>query len=153
MPDSGKTARAQLLAISAVVCCLIVCLSIVYITDNSGGTNLALFVTPLLTFGGTVIALLGTLGPLAKKVEATKDRMEAVDEKVDYLANGGTDAKVRAGIADVVKDEFLKDDAEDQLQADRAHRDASPANGANARTPELEESNRPAHGARGHHRA
>lgn len=74
-------------------------------------------VTPLLTSLGGVIATLF----------AVDRRVGSVENKVDYMVNGGTDAKIRAGIADVVKPEFLRDDAADQLEADYEHREAAPA--------------------------
>lgn len=61
-------------------------------------------------------------------VAEARESVRAVDEKVDYLANGGTDAKMRAGIADVIPESMLKTEyVTDQLDADRAHRDATPA--------------------------
>lgn len=74
-------------------------------------------------------ALLGSLTSTIA-VLAALAKVSAVDEKVEYLANGGTDAKIRAGIADVVKPELLRADADtdELLAADRAHRAASPAN-------------------------
>lgn len=78
-------------------------------------TDVVGVLTILLGFLTTTIATLVTLG-----------RVQAVDQKVEYLANGGTDAKIRAGIADVVRPELLKPDADEQLEADRAHRAAGP---------------------------
>lgn len=115
-----KTSSNALIA-GIVVCFVVVvgACTAVYLADP-GGDNVAGFITPILGFTGTTLALLATLHKIGE-----------TDKKVDYLANGGTDAKIRAGIADVVRDDLLKPGLEEQLEADYAHRDASPANGGN----------------------
>lgn len=59
------------------------------------------------------------------------DRVAKVDEKIDRvekhttdLTNGLMDAKMRAAVADTVKDMYLDPGAEQQLVADRQRRDA-----------------------------
>jgi hypothetical protein len=114
--------KGSTVLVGGIVMCFVVVVlacTAVYLADP-GGDNVAGFITPILGFTGTTLALLATL-----------HKLNQTDEKVDYLANGGTDAKIRAGIADVVRPELLKPEAGEQLEADRAHRDASPANGGN----------------------
>lgn len=79
------------------------------------GAILAQLFTGLASLGAVVAAL------------TTRTKVSDVSRSVDYLANGGMDSKTRAGIADVIKPEFLRDDAAEQLDADRAHRAAGPA--------------------------
>lgn len=68
---------------------------------------------------------LASLGAVVASV-MTRTKVEAVSKSVDYLANGGMDSKTRAGMADIIKPEFLRDDAAAQLDADRANRAAGP---------------------------
>jgi hypothetical protein len=79
------------------------------------GDAVATFLTMVLGFATSTVAALVTL-----------TKVQAVDQKVDYLANGGMDSKVRAGVAEVLKDEFVDPDAKSLIEADRAHRAAGP---------------------------
>lgn len=112
--STPKTSTTVLIAgiVACFVTVVLACTIVVLFTDKDG---VAAFVTPILGFTGTTLALLAAMAKVGD-----------VDRKVEYLANGGTDAKIRAGIADVVKEDFLKDDAAEQLEADRAHRAAGP---------------------------
>lgn len=51
-------------------------------------------------------------------------RTEQVKGTVDELANGKMDAKIRAGVADVLPDHLVDAKAKPQLVLDRASRDA-----------------------------
>lgn len=53
----------------------------------------------------------------------TLAQVRNMGQQVDFLANGGTDAKVRAAVADVIDPAVLRDDVHDQLAVDRAVRD------------------------------
>lgn len=74
---------------------------------------------------GLIGLLLGAFATLVVNI-GVLFQLSQVKRNVDYLANGGTDSKVRAAIADVVDDQFLRDDAEPQLTEDRLHRDHAP---------------------------
>lgn len=54
---------------------------------------------------------------------ANMSRTKRIGNQVDDLANGGMDAKIRAGVADTVRDEYLDPSAAPQLARDRARRD------------------------------
>lgn len=56
----------------------------------------------------------------------TLARLDKVSRQVDDISNGRMDAKIRAAIADVVKDEHLDPDASSQIRADRIRRDEGP---------------------------
>lgn len=86
------------------------------------GSDVGAITTALLGSLATVIPILVTLA----KVQGMETRQSATDEKVNYLANGGMDSKIRAGVADVLPRSMLKDDVDDLLAADRAHREAGP---------------------------
>lgn len=74
------------------------------------------------------VVAIGTGTATLLKQRGTDARVAGMAESVHYLANGGTDAKMRAGIADVIPERMLKPEyVADQLEADRAHRDATPA--------------------------
>lgn len=61
------------------------------------------------------ISLIGILAALG--------RIEQTKSTVDDLANGKMDAKIRAGVADVLADHFIDPAAVQQLAKDRARRD------------------------------
>lgn len=102
-----------------VMFCFVVAACVAMFIAAPEGSNTATMVT----------ALLGTLAPTVA-VLATLGKVQAMDRKVDYLANGGTDAKVRAGVADVLRADLLNPEAADQLDADRRHREHTPAKGS-----------------------
>lgn len=53
-------------------------------------------------------------------------RIEKLGGQVYDLANGGMDAKIRAGIADVLPAHLIDPSVEEQLVVDRARRDKTP---------------------------
>lgn len=114
---------------TAVLVAAIVCATLVVFGLITGFVVLVLYAPP----GTDLVKLLGAIGTglalvAGQAVQIAKQR--STDRKVDYLANGGTDAKTRAGVADVVRPEFLKPEyLADQLEADQEHRAATPANG------------------------
>lgn len=118
-----KSSNALVIGIAGCFVAVVTACTAIYIA-NPAGENITSVLTILLGSLGSTIAVLATLA----KVGDVDKRVGDVDRKVDFLANGGTDAKIRAGIADVVKDEFLKDEegTAEQLEADRAHRAAGP---------------------------
>lgn len=97
--------------VTVVTACTI---AIIFAPD---GDAVAMFLTMVLGFATSTVAALVTLA-----------KVQAVDEKVDYLANGGMDSKVRAGVADVLKPELVDPDVERLLAVDRATRAAGPGN-------------------------
>lgn len=115
--------------IGGIVACFVVVVVACTLVTLFSDRDVATFITPVLGFTGTTLALLATLA----RVGAVDAKVDSVTESVDYLANGGTDAKIRAGIADVVKEDFIKDDVGEQLDADRATRaaGAGPASSSN----------------------
>lgn len=108
-----------------IVACFITVVLACTLVALFAGDGVADFITPLLGFTGTTLALLATIA----KVGDVDSKVQDMKGNVEYLANGGTDAKIRAGIADVVKDEFLKDEDHtvEQLAADRIRRDEGPS--------------------------
>lgn len=57
-------------------------------------------------------------------------RTEQVRSTVDELANGKMDAKIRAGVADVLPDHLVDPKARPQVERDRATRDKAAADHA-----------------------
>lgn len=139
MTTPPKPAASAAVLIAGMICGTVVLLGIVggivalVNTTSTTGTD----VVPILTALG--IAAAGVAGQVLNyiKSRSIEHGQQVINTKVDYLANGGTDAKVRAGIADVVRPEFLRDDSGDQIAADRVHRDASPASGHATTTAEV----------------
>lgn len=76
----------------------------------------AAFLTPVIGLAGVGITQLVS----ARKVDET-------NRQVKYLANGGTDAKNRVSLVDVLKPEVVREEyREGQEAADRAHIEAGP---------------------------
>lgn len=115
--------------IAAMICGTIVVLGVVgglvalVKTTGESGTD----VVPIITALGIGAAAVAGQVVNYLKSRTIEQGQRAIDAKVDYLANGGTDAKLRAGVADVVRPEFLRDDVSDQLAADRVHRANGPS--------------------------
>lgn len=111
-PKPSTSLGWQIVAVLGLVLIAITLVALFTNKDEAG------FLTPVIGLAGVVVTQLVS----TRKAEET-------NRQVRYLANGGTDAKIRAGIADVIKPELLKDEdgTAAQLEADRAHRDAGPA--------------------------
>lgn len=118
-----KTTNAVVLAIAAGFVTIVAAATVVFLADSAAAAG---FVTPLLTFAGTTFAVVAGLASVGRKQDEQRRQLDDVSSKVEYLANGGTDAKVRAGVADVIRSELLDPKAAEQLAADRAHREAGP---------------------------
>lgn len=100
------------LVVGIVACfVVVVCACTAAFIFAPAGKDVGLFLTGVLGFATTTVATLVTL-----------NKVQTVDQKVDYLTNGGMDSKVRAGVADVLKPELLDPDAEPLIAADRVHR-------------------------------
>lgn len=117
-------AGALIGSIVAMFCTVVVSI-VVLVVFAPRGTDVGPIVTALLGSFATLVPAVLTL----MQVRNVKQRQEDADAKLDFLTNGGLDAKARAAIADVVKPSVLKDDDETAalLAADRAHRAAGPA--------------------------
>src|SRR5690606_31731792 len=96
-PHKVTTKNAAVLALAVTACFVAVvsACTVIYVV-NPGGDNVTSVLTVLLGSLGSTIAVLATLA-----------KVQDVDRKVEYLANGGMDAKVRAGVADVMRDDML----------------------------------------------
>lgn len=119
-----KTTNAVLLAIAGCFVTVVVACTVVYTVDSQGATD---FITPVLGFTGTTLALVAGLAQINRKQAEQQAQLDDVKRDVGYLANGGMDAKARAAIGDVVREELLKPEAKAQLEQDRAYRDAGPS--------------------------
>lgn len=117
------TTNAVLLAIAACFVTVVVACTVVYVVDSETSAG---FITPILGFTGTTLALVAGLATVARKQTETKEQLDDVKQTTDYLANGGLDAKIRAGLADLLPDHMIKPGVEDQLEQDRATREAGP---------------------------
>lgn len=110
-------ASGNALVLGVVLCFTVVVAACTAIfISNPDGDNVTQLVTILLGSLGSTVAVLATLA-----------KVSTMDQKVDYLANGGTDAKIRAGLADIIRPEFLRDDITVQIAEDRIHRAAGPS--------------------------
>lgn len=110
--SSSRTLIAGVLGVFVTV--LVAC-TVVFIFAPSG-SDVGTFLTMVLGFATSTTATLLTL-----------TKVQKVDQKVDYLANGGMDSKVRAGVADVLRPELVDPDVERLLEADREHRASGPS--------------------------
>lgn len=82
--------------------------------------------------------LLGTLAPtiaavaLLVQVRGVQADVSQVRQDTYALTNGLLDSKVRAGVADVIRDEHLDPDADALIREDRAVRDRAHDDGSDA---------------------
>jgi len=83
---------------------------------------LVLFLPPDRDAMPYVALLMSTVGTTVAGILALM-KLQGVDDKVTDLTNGVMDAKIRAGVADVLPDSSLDPGAADQIRDDRARRD------------------------------
>lgn len=76
-------------------------------------------IAPLIGLVGPTVATLAVLG----KVNSVGTQLDRVDQRTEDLTNGLMDAKLRAGVADVLAPHNIDPAALNQLEADRARRD------------------------------
>lgn len=74
--------------------------------------DLGLLIGLLVTAAGNLVATIVTVG-----------RTDQIKGTVDDLANGKMDAKIRAGVADVLKDHLIDPTTREQIAQDRIVRD------------------------------
>jgi hypothetical protein len=98
----------------AIVASTLVCATAIYIFAPESAD-----LAPLLALPASAIPALITLG----KVNSVDAKVEQVDRRTEELSNGLMDAKIRAGVADVIRPEHVDPEAVEQLEADRARRD------------------------------
>lgn len=109
--QSGPSTNVIVLAVLAMFVCVVGSITLMAIAVEDGARLESL-----------VGQLLATLTPTIATV-ALLAKVHGVGRQVDFLANGGTDAKVRAAVADVIDPDLLREDAHDQIAVDRAVRD------------------------------
>lgn len=110
-PTPIRTApTAVIVGVVVVVCFAIAAVVAITIAAPDGANT-----------GSIITLLLGSLAPTIAAL-ANLAKTEKIQAQVDELSNGLGDAKHRAAIADVVRPEFLRDDAAPLLDQDRARR-------------------------------
>lgn len=117
MPSRNATTAA--LIVVAIVFCVTVLAVLAAFLFAPEGRDLTLVIGPLLGTLAPTIAAVALLMNL-NKVDA---KVEEVRQDTYRLTNGLLDAKVRAGVADVVKDEHLDPGAVALIAQDRKVRD------------------------------
>lgn len=110
-PQSGPSGNVLVVTIAGMFICVIAAATLLSVAVEDGARVESLIVIMLASLTTTIAAVAGLYVSVGTK------------RQVDFLANGGTDSKIRAGIADMVHPEFLRDDVSDQLAVDRAVRD------------------------------
>lgn len=106
-----KTSNVVVAAVAAVACtALLAVVALVALAPSDA--DLGFLVGAMFTGVGSMIAALVSLA-----------RVSEVKATVDDLANGKMDAKIRAGVADVLPDHAIDPAVRDQLAQDRAVRD------------------------------
>lgn len=114
-PPSNST--AIVVAVCVVFCFTLATVAAIFIAAPDGANT-----------GSLITSLLGTLAPtiaalaLLVKVNSTEAKVDRVEATTDRLANGLLDAKIRAGVADVLDPSLIDETAHQQLATDRHHR-------------------------------
>lgn len=108
-PTLGSQTVALICATTIAVATLVTVVLLVVFAPRE--QNLATLIAALFAGGGAMVA---SIIGLAKGAETART--------VDELANGKMDAKIRAGIGDMIDPRYLRDDVAAQLEADRARR-------------------------------
>lgn len=111
------------LALAACFVAVVTACTVVFAIDPDAAAD---FATQLLTALGTIGALIAGLAQLGRKQADTDRKVDEALAGVNYLSNGGMDAKVRAGVADVLPDHLIDPQARPLIEQDRVRRDAGP---------------------------
>lgn len=106
----SKSNTALIAGVVACFVAVVTACTLVFIFAPDGA-DVGIFLSSILGFAGSTVAALVTLAQVQK-----------VGRSVDYLANGGMDSKVRAGVADVLRPELVDPEVEQLLQHDRHNR-------------------------------
>lgn len=121
----GTTAALVVVAVVFCVTVLSVLLAFLFAPE---GRDLTLVVGPLLgTLAPTIAAV-----ALLVQVRGVQADVQQVREDTHALTNGLLDSKVRAGVADVIRDEHLDPEAVALISEDRAVRDRAHTEGNGA---------------------
>lgn len=101
---------------------LLICLTVVIVCGLGAAALMVATVEASQRPEGWLALFLAALPGLLTTM-VTLARTESIGRQVDDLANGGMDAKIRAGVADTLRPELLDPDQADQLAADYQRRD------------------------------
>lgn len=127
-PPVARVSTTAALVVVAVVFCVTVLSVLLAFLFAPADRDLTLVVGPLLgTLAPTIAAV-----ALLVQVRGVQADVQQVRQDTHALTNGLLDSKVRAGVADVVRDEHLDPDAAEQIAEDRAVRDRAHDNGGDA---------------------
>lgn len=109
--QSGPSTNVIVAAVAAMFVCVVASITLMAVAVDDGARVESLV-------GQLLAALTPTIATIALLA-----KVHGMGRQVDFLANGGTDAKVRAAVADVLDPDLLREDAHDQIAVDRAVRD------------------------------
>lgn len=96
---------------------VVVCLTVVAVTAIGAVAGLVLADAET----DKVVVVVGLVGTMVTALVGLT-RTEQIKKTVDDLSNGRMDAKIRAGVADVLADHLIDQGATQQIEADRARR-------------------------------
>lgn len=125
MSNSGSTTRT---IVWAIVILFAVCVTAVTLLQVYAGEQASASITALLaTLPATVAVIVNLV-----RTDDVSAHVQEVRQNTRDLANGLMDAKVRAGVAEVLDPALIDEDAAEQLERDRArvaaaHDDATEA--------------------------
>lgn len=111
MANQKQPSTALIISVAVVACVAIASVALILVTLEKSELPEGWLGMFLGFLGTTMVAVIS----LAK--------IDKIGQQVDDLANGKMDAKIRAGVADVLGDHLIDPAATQQLEADRARRD------------------------------
>lgn len=106
-----QTSATVLLIVVGAVTCFVVAAAVVIFVAAPEGANT-----------GSLIALLIGIIPTTAASLAALAKVDQTGKVVDDLANGKMDAKIRAGLADLLPEHQIKPEAREQVARDRIRR-------------------------------
>lgn len=118
-PTTARVSATAALVVVAIVFCVTVLSVLLAFLFAPEGRDLQLVIGPLLgTLAPTIAAV-----ALLVQVRGVQADVAQVREDTHALTNGLLDSKVRAGVADVIRDEHLDPEAEALIAEDRSVRE------------------------------
>ena len=118
-PEKGSASPLVVVIVGVVVVvCFTIAACVAVFVAAPEGANTGSLMTILI---GNLAPTLAVLALLAK-AQGTDQKVEKIESQAAQLVNGTMDAKIRAGIADVLDPSLIDPTALQQIENDRAHR-------------------------------
>lgn len=120
--NNKQPSTPVIVALTIVAVCAIGSVALIIITLDKSELPEGWLGLYLAFLGATIAGIVG-IARIAATIKDVGEAQAKVARQVDDLYNGRGDAKHRAAVGDVLRDDLIDDGAREQLERDRARRD------------------------------